>query len=140
MPPTDDTARADLPLDADLAEIQREAQKVTDRETAARVELAAAIEARVSFRAAVSAKFTDVVAYIDDYVSPVVAAPPPIAPEVAAPPPAVEPPVFTTVDSAEVAPENSSGGVSEVAEDLVVVEAPPAGEGAGDAGGAAATE
>jgi len=127
----------DLSLDEDVAELNREAQKAVDREVAARAELAAAIENRVAVRAKIAGGSADAVAFIDNYVNPVVAAPPPIAPEVAAPAPAVEPPVFTTVDDANVAPENSSGGVSVIADELVVVPAPAEGEGEAGAGGAA---
>lgn len=124
----------DLPLDADVAELRREAQKAVDREIAARTELAAAIANREEVRAKVAAGAADALAFIDAYVNPAVPAPAPIAPEVAAPAPAVEPPVFTTVDSADVAPDNSSGGVSEVAPELEVL--PPVEDGEAPADGA----
>lgn len=135
--------QTDLPLDADVAELRREAQKAVDREIAARIELAAAIENRIAVRAKVAAGAADAVAFIDNYVSPVVPNPAPLAPEVAAPAPAIEPPVFTTVESAELSPETTSGGRAPVIDDLLDVPEAPApvetsseGEGAGESGGA----
>lgn len=102
--------RPDLPLADDTAELKREAQKAVDREIAARVELAAAIENRVSVRALIGAGSAAALAFIDAYTNPTVANPEPIAPEVAAPPVDVEPPVYTDVTDIEVNPGNTSGG------------------------------
>jgi hypothetical protein len=132
--------RADLPLDEDIAELNREAQKAVDREIAARIELDAAISNRVAVRAKLSDGSGAAIAFIDNYVNPVKPNPEPVAPEVAAPPPAVEPPVFTSVDSADLTPETTSGGAAEVvADELNVIEAPAEGEGAGSTGGAVGT-
>lgn len=135
--------REDLDLDADIAEIHREVQKVVDAEIAARDALAAAIARRVAVREKVAAISPAAAAFIDNYVSPVVPNPAPLAPEVAAPPPAIEPPVFTTVESAELSPETTSGGRAPVIDDLLDVPEAPApvetsaeGEGAGESDGA----
>lgn len=127
----------DLSLDEDIAALRHEAQKAVDREVAARVELAAAIENRQAVRAKLAAGSSDALAFIDAYVNPAAPNPAAIAPEVAAPPPAVEPPVFTTVTDEFVAPDNSSGGSAPVDEALTVVEPTSAtNEGAAPADGA----
>lgn len=123
--------QADLDLDADIAEIHREVQKVVDAETAARAALEIAIANRVAVREKVAGISAKAAAFIDNYVSPVVANPAPLAPDVAAPPPAAEPPVFTMVTTAELSPETTSGGNAPVIDEaLDVPEAPaPVGEG-----------
>lgn len=127
----------DLPLDADVAELKREAQKAVDRLVAARVELADAIANINTVRGSIAGGSSDAVAFIDNYMNPVAANPAPIAPEVAAPPPAVEPPVFTSVETADLTQDTTSGGSAPVvADELNVVEAPPAGEGTDASGGA----
>lgn len=135
--------QADLDLDADIAEVHREVQKVVDAEIAARDALAVAIANRVAVREKVAAISAKAAAFIDNYVSPVVPNPAPLAPEVAAPAPAIEPPVFTTVESAALSPETTSGGRAPVIDDLLDVPEAPApvetsseGEGAGESGGA----
>lgn len=100
----------DAPLETDVAELKREAQKAVDREIAARVELDAAISNRVAVRAMIGGGSADALAFIDAYTNPTVANPAPIAPDVAAPLPVDEPPVFTTVDDLQVDPENTTGG------------------------------
>lgn len=115
----------DAPLSDDVAELNREAQRAVDRVIAARVELDAAIANVNETRTKIADGSAAAVAFIDNYMNPTVPNPPPVAPEVAAEPPAEEPPVFTTVDDADVALENSSGGEADVAPifDVIVPEA-----------------
>lgn len=131
--------QTDLPLDADVAELNREAQRAVDRVIAARVELDASIKDLLAKREVIAGGSAAAVSFIDAYMNPVAAPPPPVAPEVAAPPPAVEPPVFTTVETAELSPETTSGGTAVVIDDAFdVPEAPaPVGEGETSADGAA---
>jgi hypothetical protein len=102
------------------AEMNAAAQKAVDRAIAARVELAAAIEGINAVRAEIADGSAAAVAFIDQYMNPTAANPEPIAPEVAAPEPAIEPPVFTTIEDADITLENSSGGASEVADEFSV--------------------
>lgn len=108
------TDNTDLPLDADVAELNREAQKAVDREIAARAELDAAIQNRIAVRAQIADGSAAAVAFIDAYVNPTAPNPAPIAPEVAAPAPVEEPPVFTEVVSDTLAPDETSGGFAPV--------------------------
>lgn len=136
--------QADLPLAADVAEINREAQKAVDRVIAARVELAAAIANVVDVRNNIATGSTGAIAFIDNYMNPVAPNPAPIAPEVAAPPVAAEPPVFTTVDTIELTPETTSGGAAPVVDEAFEVPGPPApavdGEGSADGATGTTTE
>jgi hypothetical protein len=111
----------DNTLDEDIIALEHEAQKAVDREIAARVELDAAINNRVAVRAKLSEGSARAIAFIDQYVNPTEPNPEPIVPEVAQPAPAEEPPVFTTVDTGDISPDNSTGGESEVAEELELV-------------------
>lgn len=110
-----------------MGQAKERAQKAVDRLTAARVEMAAAIEFCNAERLAIASDDADALGFIDQYMNPSAPNPAPIAPAVAAPAPSVEPPVFTTVDSAEVSSTNTSGGSSDVAEELTVVDPPAAG-------------
>lgn len=115
-------AADDLPLDEDVAELNREAQRAVDRVIAARAELAASIENINAVRAKIADGSNAAVAFIDAYMNPTVPNPPePVAPDVAAPPPAEEPPVYTTVDTITVEATNSSGGESVVDSALEVI-------------------
>lgn len=112
----------DRPLDEDVAELEREAQKAVDREIAARAELDAAIKNRVSVYEKIGAGADRARAFIDAYVNPAQPNPEPVAPDVAAPAPAVEPPVFTDVASAELTPVDTSGGFAEtIGEGLTIL-------------------
>jgi hypothetical protein len=57
---------------------------------------------------------------VSDYKNPSAPNPPPIDPATAAPPPMVEPPVFTSVDSATLDGASTSGGESVVAPELTL--------------------
>lgn len=102
--------RVDLSLAEDLTEVRSEIQRRVDRVTAARVELDAALVDLADGREQVLTKSAAAVAFVDAFLNPLASNPPPLEPEVAAPPPAVEPPVFTTVDTPEATPVNTSGG------------------------------
>lgn len=113
----------DLPLNEDLLAVYQEAQKKVDRVVLARIELAAAIEDLVKGREEIFHKTAEAVKFIDDYLNPTVPNPEPIAPEVAAElPPEEEIPVFTTVDTDDLAFYNTSGGVVDITPEEVVEE------------------
>ena len=138
--------QSDLPLAADVAEINREAQKAVDRVIAARAELAAAITGLNDVRGSIAGGSAAAVNFIDAYMNPVTPNPAPVAPEVAAPSLAAEPPVFTTVDTVALTPETTSGGAAPVVDEAFDVPELPApvetsieGEGEGSADGAGET-
>ncbi|HYD87103.1 MAG TPA: hypothetical protein VEA80_06500 [Vitreimonas sp.] len=126
---------ADQPLDADVAELEREVQKAVDRNVRAREELAAsnaeldAVEAKIADGAQKALDF------LRAYRNPVTPNPAePIAPDVAAPAPAAEPPVFTDVASPELTPETTSGGFAETIGETFVVPAEVSGEASAETG------
>lgn len=104
------------PLEADVAELNREAQAAVDRCIAARVELDASITNLSDVRSKIAEGSAAAVAFIDAYTNPQTPNLPPVAPEVAAPAPAEEPPVFTTVDTIVLDTTNTSGGESSVSD------------------------
>lgn len=62
--------------------------------------------------------------------------PPPIAPEVAAPPPAIEPPVFTTVDTAALTPDTTTPGYAPTIDPTLLAPESSVDEGGDESGGA----
>lgn len=104
-------AQRDLSLDADIAAQRHEAQKAVDRNIRARQELADSNAELDAFEQKVAAGAQDALDFVRTYRNPTVANPAPIAPDVAEQPPAVEPPVFTSIDSTELADGSTSGGV-----------------------------
>lgn len=112
----------DLPLPEDLKEIYSEAQMRVDRVIRARVELADAIADLVDGRETIFTEAALAVKFIDDYLNPTVPNPEPIAPEVADEtlPPEEEIPVFTTVDTDELAFDNTSGGEVDITPEELV--------------------
>jgi len=103
------------------------AQKMADRNVAARAELASSNAEIASFLADLDQADSDAHAFLKQYQDPTQPNPTPVAPEVAAPAPAEEPPVFTDVTSTELTPGATSGGSADVHEDLdtTAVVAPP---------------
>lgn len=103
------------------------AQRMVDRNVAARIELEASNKEISDYLTEVETVDKEIHAFVDAYRNPTVANPPPIDPAVAATPPAEEPAVFTDVSSTDLAPEETSGGFAEtIAEPLAVPEAAPA--------------
>lgn len=111
----------DQSLDLDLAEVEREGQKLVDENIDLRARLAANNAALDEYEAKVSQGADRALAFVRQYRNPAAPNPPPIAPEVAAPPPAEEPPVFTDVSSPVLAPDETSGGFAPIiAEEFVL--------------------
>jgi hypothetical protein len=110
----------DQSLDLDIAEVEREGQKLVDENIDLRARLAANNAALDEYDAKVSQGADRALAFVRQYRNPAVPNPAPIAPEVAAPPPAEEPPVFTTIDSPVLDPMDTSGGFApEIAPEFV---------------------
>lgn len=105
----------DLPLEQDIAEIEREAQLAVDGEIKARAALEQAIARRVDVYNKIGEGAARAKAFIDAYVNPAQPNPEPIAPDVAEPAPATEPPVYTDVSTPGADVVDTTGGVADVA-------------------------
>lgn len=116
------------PLAEDIADLRTHAQRIVDRNVAARFELDSSNKEIADFQIAVTGGAADVQNFINAYLHPTTSNPSPIAPEVAAPAPAFEPPVFTDVRTPELDPFSTSGGFvpegSIAEEPLEIPEAP----------------
>lgn len=118
----------DVPsIDESIANIHRAVQMDCDENTDLRARLDASNKKLARDVELVGPIAPEAAAYLAKYLD--IAQPnptTPLAPDVAAPPPAVEPPVFTTVDTATADVTNTTGGHAPDIDDAHDVVAPPA--------------